>query len=90
MGLEHIEFTMILERTYDIEISDAEAATLVTVGNAFDLVASKLTAKGAEYNEDSLWNEILHHVSREGDYRPKKGRTPLTRETKLIDDLGWG
>ena len=90
MGLENIEFAMTLEKKYEIDISDGELATLVTVGNAFDLVALKLKTAGRSVNEERLRGEVVQLALRQGDYRPKKQRTPVTRQTQLIEDLGWG
>lgn len=44
-SLDTVELTLALEKHYSIEIPDGEAADLVTVSDALDLIESKLTVQ---------------------------------------------
>jgi hypothetical protein len=91
MGIEHLEFVFNLEKTFSITVSDDERVLrLVTAGDAFDLVSEKLRIAGREIDPDALWLQLTAMILATGTFLDNGNRIVVKRETKLIDDLGWG
>ena len=69
MGLDIVEMVMEVESTFGIEIPDADAAQLTTVGALFDYVASRATPSavrsGAGPYAGALWERYLDVLERE-------------------------
>jgi hypothetical protein len=80
-----------LEKTFSITVSDDERVLhLVTAGDAFDLVSEKLRMAGREIDPDTLWSQLTAMILATGTFLDNGKRIVVKRETKLIDDLGWG
>ena len=91
MGIEHIEFVFNLEKTFSITVSDDERVLrLVTAGDAYDLVSDKLRSAGCEVDPEALWSQITAMILATGTFSDNGKRIVVKRQTKLIDDLGWG
>lgn len=60
---DEIEMIEAIERAYAISFETAEAEQLVTMGQLFDLVKSKIGKQGAEtIADDALWTELVKHA----------------------------
>lgn len=60
---DEIEMIEAIERAYAISFEKAEAEQLVTMGQLFDLVKSKLGNQGAgAITDDALWSELVKHA----------------------------
>ena len=60
---DEIEMIEAIERTYSISFETVEAEQLVTMGQLFDLVKSKIGKQGAEtIADDALWTELVKHA----------------------------
>ncbi len=91
MGIEHIEFVINLEKAFSIIVSDDERVLhLVTAGDVYDLVSAKLRIAGRKVDPDALWSQLTDMILAVGNFRDKGKLIVVKRQTKLIDDLGWG
>ncbi|MCG7508333.1 hypothetical protein [Mesorhizobium retamae] len=60
---DEIEMIEAVERAFAIRFENAEAEQLVTMGQLFDLVKSKIGNQGAEaITDDALWSELVKHA----------------------------
>jgi acyl carrier protein len=88
MGLEFTELAMALEEDFGVSISSEQMEKVDTVGDAEDLVIGLVgdSAKSADQAQvvERVRGRIAELSSRTLD--PKS----LTREMRLIEDLGWG
>ena len=88
MGLEFTELAMSLEEDFGLSISTERMEKVRTIGDAEDLVMALLCESAKPANEaevvDRVRVRIVELTSRTLD--PKS----LTREMRLVEDLGWG
>jgi hypothetical protein len=64
---DEIQMIEAIERAFAIRFEDAEAEQLVTMGQLFDLMKSKLGKQGAEViSNDALWTELVKHAREAG------------------------
>jgi len=98
MGLETIELAMQIEQTFDVDLTDALPADLLTVGSLFDFILRQRSGgdsrpgRGPYYGQ--LWEKYLAIIE-EGTPLPPfapfaHGR--LTPATRFREDLfvNWG
>ena len=91
MGIEHVEFVFKLEKTFSITVSDDERVLrLVTAGDVYDLVSAKMLNTGRNVDPAALWSQLTDMILATGNFRDNGKLIVVTRQTKLIDDLGWG
>jgi hypothetical protein len=88
MGLDIVETIMIVESTFGIDIPDADAERLTTVGALYDCIARQLSSthvSGGPYAGE-LWERYLDVVER------KIGvpRSALRPEARFVQDLRMG
>jgi acyl carrier protein len=87
MGLDIVELVMTVETEFGVEIPNADAAELRTVGQLFDYVAARVDPRDqgtvGRY-EGSLWDRYLDVVAKE----TGSDRTSLTPNAGFVDDLG--
>jgi len=89
MGLDIVEMVMEVETVFGIQIPDADAARLDTVGKLFDYVRDRVAAPGEATGgpgpyAGALWERYLDVIEREsgaarGDLRP---------QARFVADLG--
>ena len=84
MGLDIVELFMAVEEHFDIEISDAEAATLTTVGEIERVVRLRLREAGRRFDPEELWEQIVDLVVHETAVKPSE----VVRHARLVQDLG--
>jgi hypothetical protein len=89
MGLDSVELVMAIEREFDLEIPDANARTMYTVGDMYDFVHRSLARRARETgapppDEARLWDQVLDIIVEEiGAERHK-----LVRSARFVADLG--
>ncbi len=89
MGLEFTELAMSLEEDFAISISSEQMEKVDTVGDVEDLVNGLLLESAANPVDEV---QVVERVRRRivelsgSTLNPKS----LTREMRLIEDLGWG
>lgn len=94
MGLDLTEMIMALEMRFGIEISDADAAQLRTVGELYDHVRDRVApaaeaaeaATGAGPYAGELWERYLDVIEKE----TGRERHRLRPEARFVTDLGLG
>ena len=97
MGLEIVELTLEVERTFGIEIPDRELERLRTVGGWYawlravlpnDLGGTAATAPGAPavISDAELWQRLRSIVAEASGVSPER----VVPSARLIEDLGMG
>ena len=89
MGLDSVELVMAIEKQFDLEIPDAEARTMLTVGDMYDFVYRTLASRARETgatppNEAQLWSDVLDIIVEETGVERRK----LVRNARFVADLG--
>ena len=82
MGLDIVELIMSIEEEFAIEIPDADAEKLVTVGQIADYIAEK--QKAPPQDQWDIWQRLQALIS-EHEAIP---REKITRHSRLVEDLG--
>jgi len=83
-GLDTVEYVRLIEDKFGIEIPDAGAIGIKTLGQLCDYIAAKLKMRGAEPNAEHIWSTV-REISGEwfgvdvGELKP---------EIRFIEDLG--
>lgn len=80
---------MAIERELDLEIPDAEARVMITVGDIYDFVHRTLVKRarhtgGAPPDEAQLWSDVLDIIVEETGVE----RWKLVRGARSVADLG--
>ena len=80
---------MAVEREFDLEIPDADARTMITVGNMYDFVHRVLAKRAQEAgapppDQAQLWNRVLDVIVED----VGADRRRLVRDARFIADLG--
>ena len=88
MGLDSLALVLAIEKKFDLEIPDADAREMITVGDMYDFVHRALMqrAQAAEApppDEAHLWNEVLDIIVEETGAERRK----LVRTARFIADL---
>ena len=91
MGLEMVEIVMIVEDTFDIQLSDDDLGTVKTVGDLDALIQAKVIEKnnvvGKEFkNSDEVWDTLKRIIAETLCVPPEK----VTPQARLLQDLGAG
>lgn len=87
MGLDVVELVMAVESAFDVEIPDADAERLHTVGLLYDYVRDRAAPSGARDGDPysgALWDRYLDVLVRETGCE----RHELRPEARFVDDLG--
>jgi len=82
MGLDSVELLMGVEESFGIDISNAEAETIVTVGDLFRAVLSHLPA--GDQSEAAVWDQLRRVIVDECGVKPEL----ITPGAGLVADLG--
>jgi acyl carrier protein len=94
MGLDTVELVMDLEDTFGIEIPDADAERLVSVGEAFEYIVQRLATGSArgkfhldsgDIDRDRVWRTVIEIVSEHGGVAEHEIRptTEFVRDLKM-------
>jgi hypothetical protein len=80
---------MAIEREFDLEIPDAEARTMLTVGDMYDFVHRTFVNRardtgGTPPDEAQLWSDVLDIIVEETGVERRK----LVRTARFVADLG--
>ena len=94
MGLDIVEYVMALEDAFGIDIPDAEAAELRTVGQTIDYLCSRLpmAANAAETGATPLEQLAFHRLRAAIQARtgvPKRHLRPRTPAREAVTDPEW-
>jgi acyl carrier protein len=84
MGLDSVELVMSFEEEFEIEIPDAVAEKMITVGDVVDFVMLELVRSGRECDPLDIFLRVR---KRTVDIMPVDPDM-ITRSTKFVDDLG--
>jgi acyl carrier protein len=84
MGLDTVELIMAVEQRFGIEIANAEAERLTTVGAIHQLVIAKLRTRGDPINEDELYSQLRDVICDQLRMKPEAA----TPSASIVDDLG--
>jgi len=84
MGLDSVELVMSFEEEFEIEIPDAVAEKMTTVGDVVDFVTQELMRLGRK--SDSL--DVFLRVRRRTVDITNADPDRITRSTSFVDDLG--
>ena len=84
MGLDTVDFLMHLERRFDLEIPDAAAAKIETIGQLKDYISAELQRKGQNMPSERILEEIKHILVRE--FAVKENQIRL--DSRIAADLG--
>ena len=92
MGLEHVELIMDVEEAFGIKIPDSALEKVHTLGEFHDLIAYLVHEQRPELAADpafktQLWPEIARFATRNG---YSSNPETVTRESRFIEDLGYG
>lgn len=82
MGLEIVELIMRVEEEFGLEIPDANAEKLVTVGLIEDYLVRHLDLP--EEKRDAIWQRLQFIVSDQLSIEIEK----IRRDSRLVEDLG--
>jgi acyl carrier protein len=80
MGLDSVEFVMELEHEFKITITDPEAEAIRNVGDAVDLVHTKL---GGRASKEAILDRVKPLIL----YLVKVDEELITLDARLADDL---
>lgn len=88
MGMESVEIVLWAEQEFGIDIPDAEAAGLVTIGEFVAYLRTKTQAKHASEApaETEIFDKLAHLLQHEYDV-PREWIRP---EVSFYEDLGLG
>lgn len=86
MGLDTVELVMAVEEEFDIEISDADAARLISVGDMQEYVMQTLQSRGTSTDEHAIWERLRTLIVEQLGVRPDE----VKREAEFIRDLRVG
>lgn len=85
MGLDTVELVMAIEDEFAIEIPNAEAERIRTVGDISDYVAQAVRLKMRPVPVDEeIWLRTRKVVIEQLGVKPER----VTRTTRIIEDLG--
>lgn len=89
MGLDSLELILAIEKKFDLEIPDADAREMITVGDMYDFVHRALVrraqvTRGPDPDEERLWNDVLDIIVEEIGTERRR----LVRGARFIGDLG--
>jgi acyl carrier protein len=88
MGLEFAELALTLEEDFGVSISSEQMEKVHTVGDAQDLVLGLLRQSARPVDEAQVTARVRERIA-ELSSRTTDPQS-LTRDMRLIEDLGWG
>ena len=84
MGLDLVNLIMSIEEEFDIEIPDAIAEKIVTVGDVVDIVVAELTQLGRLADPIDVFLRVRQQTHEASEVALDR----ITRETRFVQDLG--
>ena len=84
MGLDTVELVMAFEEEFEIEIPDASAEEIVTVGDVVDFVAAEFLRRGEKADSVAIYHRVKGITVRHLSVDPDK----ITRSSRFVEDLG--
>jgi len=84
MGLDTVELVIRVEKEFDIEIPDADAARLVTVGDLHAYVVEALRRQGRIESNDSIYAQLRDIICDQLGVKPVE----IIPSARFVDDLG--
>jgi acyl carrier protein len=85
MGLDTVELVMKVENHFEIEIPNAEAAKLATVGALHGYVVAELRRQGRfGGNTEEVYGQLRHIICRQLGVRPEL----VLPAARFVEDLG--
>lgn len=82
MGLDTVELVMDVEREFNIKIPDENAVKILTVGEFYDFVISRLKEQGRSYDDKEVWEKLKNCIVAFG---PEPDE--VIPEARIVDDL---
>lgn len=84
MGLDSVELVMALEEEFGLDIPDADAERLETVGGTHDYIVETLKQRGEAPDEAEVWQRLHRIIVNQLGVDPSEVR----REAYFVRDLG--
>ena len=84
MGLDSVELLLSVEKAFEIEISDKEANKIITVGEFYNTVVSKLAEKNSSMSKEEVWEKLRGMIARKGGLALDR----VVPEARIVKDLG--
>jgi acyl carrier protein len=84
MGLDTVELVIRVEKEFDIDIPDADAARLVTVGDMHTYVVEALRRQGRIESTDSVYAQLRDIICDQLGVNAED----VVPSARFIDDLG--
>jgi hypothetical protein len=81
---------MALEEAFDLRISSKQMVPVRTVGDVQDLVLDCLRSSARAADETQVRARVCQVITEVGSFKDKLDPGSLSREMRLIEDLGWG
>ena len=84
MGLDSVELLMAVEEDFSIQITERDAAKILTVDDLYKCVLSKLHHKPVPVDEAKIWQQLRAKIAYQGGLPLDK----VVAEAKIVADLG--
>jgi acyl carrier protein len=84
MGLDTVELVMAFEEEFEIDIPDAVAENMVSVGEVVDYVSAELVRRGEAIDSLKIFLRVRKRTVDILGGDPNR----ITRSSRFIDDLG--
>ena len=84
MGLDTVELVIRVEKEFAIDIPNAEAARLVTVGDLHGYVVEALRRQGRIESSDGVYEQLRDIICYELSVKPED----VIPSARFVDDLG--
>lgn len=87
MGLDSVELLMRVEDEFDIEVPDAEAAEIFTVGDLYHCILRKYEAKTVNSGDDAnepTWQKLCDILVDQTGVSPEN----IAPSARIVKDLG--
>jgi hypothetical protein len=62
LGLDSVELVFAIEAAFDVQVTDAEASQLRTLGDIHHLLVAKLVLTGAAVDQRALWEQLCQVI----------------------------
>lgn len=84
VGLDSVELVLAVEQEFSIEIPDAIAEKLYTVGELHSFVVSELRRNGGKANTDDIFNRLRELICEQLAIKPER----VIPDARFVQDLG--
>ncbi len=86
MGLDGVELVMAIEDEFNLEISEADGAHLISVGDTYNYVIESLQSRGETPDKEAIWLRLRGVIVEQLGVRPRQ----VVMTAEFVRDLGVG